>query len=102
MPHVERAERTVQRGSVLGVEPGFFVRRRDLPGLLCERPLGRRPRDVAADVVDGVAARNPVEPRPQRRRLVQAAELAEGGDPDRLKDVEGRLVVVDYRPGEIQ
>jgi hypothetical protein len=53
-------------------------------------------------VVDGVAARDPVEPRPQRRGLVQAAELAECGHPDRLKDIEGRLVVVDDRPGEIQ
>jgi hypothetical protein len=102
VPHVERGERAMQRRGVLGVEPGFVVRRLGLVDLPGERTFGGGPRDVAADMVDGVAARVSLEPRAQRCGLVQTAELAECRDPDRLKDVEGRLVVADDRPREIQ
>ena len=74
VPYVERAEAAVQRGGVLGVEPRFFVPSLDIIRLFRERSLGRRPCDVAANVIDGMAPSHPVEPRPQRRGLVQPAE----------------------------
>jgi hypothetical protein len=94
VPYVETGKAAVQHGGVLGVKPRFFVPGLDIIPLFRERPLGSGPRDIAANMIDGMAPGHPVEPRPQGRRLVQATKATKRRHPDRLKNIERRLVVV--------